>query len=92
MGIVEITCPDCGGQLHRESFVGNQGNGKQPYTNYFCVGQTDYHVGFDAASCRSHGCGFSVRSKGHSGEKRRTVTSDKLDNWEDWEVHKDDFE
>lgn len=91
MGIVEITCPDCGGQLHRESFVGSQGNGKDSYSKYFCVGDSDYHKGFDAASDRGFGCGFMAKSKGSSEDKTTTVKSDELDYWSDWVEYRDEF-
>lgn len=92
MGIVEITCPDCGGQIHRESFVGNQGDGKEPYSNYFCVGKSDYHEGFDAASDRKFGCGFMAKSKGSSENRTKTVKSDELDTWSDWVEYREQFE
>jgi hypothetical protein len=98
MGVSKLSCPDCGGQLHVESFVGHTGN-TNAYVDYSCIGEKDLPTGSDGVAYTSGGsmsgggCGFKAERRWDSEtkeEKKKRVRSETLDSWEEWVEYREE--
>lgn len=85
-GIIEIKCPDCGGQIHLESYIG--GDNRDPYSKYYCIGDRGLPKRSDGRKFKKLGCGFFAESKGPKDDKSTRLRSDSLDDWIEWDEHR----
>lgn len=87
-GVIEKNCPDCGGQIHLESYVG--GDFKDPYSTYYCIGNRGLPKRSDGRKFRKLGCGFFAQSKGTKDDKSTRLESETLNTWIEWDKHRGD--
>lgn len=90
-GIIKTPCPDCGGQIHHEVFVGSNRN-PTSYSKYDCIGDRELYIGYDAASLvnSGRGCNFhaEIKKNKETGEIiKKNVRSSNLDSWESWKQY-----
>lgn len=64
-GIIKTPCPDCGGQIHHEVFVGSNRN-PTSYSKYDCIGDRELYIGYDATSLVNSARGFDFLPRVYS--------------------------
>ncbi|MDY6777940.1 MAG: hypothetical protein SVU32_04685 [Candidatus Nanohaloarchaea archaeon] len=62
MPVIDKECPECGGNVHAESYIGERVRGNKAYKKLICIGQKGSPGGDGAFWInRGTGCGFRAR-------------------------------
>lgn len=87
-GIIQIKCPDCSGQVHKETYINLDDEGRDSYSKYYCIGDKNLPEGSDGRKFRKSGCGFFAESKGPSDDRSTKIRSEKFDDWNQWDAYR----